>query len=696
MSNKILDNVLDITKSVCYKNSYSNIQRNYLISNEDRSSKFEYYFENYFFNFYDITVLFLNVTSIYFYILSLEGCEGTQVECLSKINPSYFLNLGIYGATAGATLSLSLVFIIFKRAKFYHFLYLSVFYSYLIKNDFGANLDKHGSYNFYFLVIILSVLIPFLLLIKYIFNRIKKNYVFTSFIMTLILAFIILTTINKVSSTTCYDFYMGLGGRNVTNNINEDKCTMVYPKKCIMEKVKGFFDMSYYLRKKCSNRDPNERNNLNDLLKPQLKWKKRYGFPLTQQFSLKEQRNIADFNGKVLNALFDLDKIENAYTPHEVELTFDDKNVGEISMKIKRNINLVEEREKKRNVNDTKTTNLYKNVLIIYIDAISRNHFIRKMKETSKFIEKRLYAPKKKETTKHSSFQFLKYNNINAFTQINVGPMFYGKPMNSNSGFHVLQHFKDKGYITGQSSNLCSRELFAVERHYHVSRYTWSDFDHENVAMFCDPNYHNRNDPYPLNRGAFSIMRRCLYGKDTYEYVMEYADQFWSTYLDQPKVFRMGFIDAHEATGEVVGYLDKPLVAFLKNWEKKGFLDDTAIFFISDHGNNMGEFYKLMSNDFETERTLGTLFILLPKLKDGKKDKQIKDNLLYNEQKLITPYDIYDTLLHIVFDDNFEARKKSRSSNGQSLFDKINGKERSCDKYRNDMKGEFCRCQKFN
>lgn len=672
------------------------MKRKYLLANEDRNSKLEYYLNTYFFNFYDITVLLLNLTSISFYIFSLEGCEGTQVECLSKINPTYFLNLGIYGVIAGVTLSLSLLLIIFKRAKFYHFVYLFIYYFYLINNDFGANLDKHGSYNFYFLVIVVSATIPSLLFIKYIFNRVRKNYMFTSFIMFSAVALAIMITLPKISSTTCYDFYMGLGGRNVTNNINEDKCTMVYPEKCIMEKVGGFFDMSYYLRKQCSNRDPNERENLNSLLKTNLKGIQRYGFPLTQQFALKEQRNIGDFNSKVLNALFDLDKIENAYTQHEVELTFDENNVGEISMKINRNISLLEEREKLKYVNGTKKTNLYQNVLIIYIDAISRNHFIRTMKETTKFIEERLYEPTKKETTKHSSFQFLKYNNINAYTQINVGPMFYGKPMNSNSGFHFLQHFKDKGYITGQSTNLCSRELFAVERHYHVSKYNWSDFDHENVAMFCDPNYHNRNDPYPLNRGAFSIMRRCLYGKDTYEYVMEYANQFWSTYLDQPKVFRMGFIDAHEPTGEVVKYLDKPLANFLKTWEEKGYLDDTAIIFISDHGNNMGEFYKLMSNDFEVERTLGTLFILLPKLKDEEKDKQIKENLLYNEQKLTTPYDIYDTLLHIAFDDNKESRNEFKSSNGQSLFDKINGKDRGCEKYRIDMKREFCRCKNFN
>ena len=77
--------------------------------------------------------------------------------------------------------------------------------------------------------------------------------------------------------------------------------------------------------------------------------------------------------------------------------------------------------------------------------------------------------------------------------------------------------------------------------------------------MFCDANYYNRDNPYPLLQGGFAAISRCLYGKDTFEYVLEYGKKFWETYKDNKKFLRLGFIDAHERTQEVVKYLDEPL-----------------------------------------------------------------------------------------------------------------------------------------
>ena len=61
-----------------------------------------------------------------------------------------------------------------------------------------------------------------------------------------------------------------------------------------------------------------------------------------------------------------------------------------------------------------------------------------------------------------------------------------------------------------------------------------------------------------------SNLRRCLYGKDAYEYSLEYAEQFWEQYADKPKFFRLGFIDGHEGSLEVIKYLDEPLLNMIK------------------------------------------------------------------------------------------------------------------------------------
>ena len=61
-----------------------------------------------------------------------------------------------------------------------------------------------------------------------------------------------------------------------------------------------------------------------------------------------------------------------------------------------------------------------------------------------------------------------------------------------------------------------------------------------------------------------------------------------------------------------------------------------------------------------------------------------------NQQSLITPYDIHDTLMHIIHGDK---SNKDFSMKGQSVFKKINYNERSCKFFdQDDEEKELCRC----
>jgi hypothetical protein len=88
--------------------------------------------------------------------------------------------------------------------------------------------------------------------------------------------------------------------------------------------------------------------------------------------------------------------------------------------------------------------------------------------------------------------------------------------------------------------------------------------DHESISYACDPNYHDPQNSFSPYMGPFSIFRRCLYGKDTYEHVMDFGKKFINAYPNEKKVVWLDFIDMHEGTGEVINYLDKPLSKFLK------------------------------------------------------------------------------------------------------------------------------------
>ena len=260
-------------------------------------------------------------------------------------------------------------------------------------------------------------------------------------------------------------------------------------------------------------------------------------------------------------------------------------------------------------------------------------------------------------------------------------------PTTSN-GTSLIKYMKKQGYITGQSTNLCSKELFVTMNNC-LNNVEFSDFDHENVAMFCDPNYYDRTNPYPVFSGPFSVIRRCLYQKDTYEYVLEYGKQFWENYKDNKKFLRLSFIDAHEGTGEVVKYLDKPIYDFLINLLDNNMLRNTAIIFASDHGNGMPGLYNIInSEDFLYENVLGFLAFVLFDFKDEKGIQYLEKN----QQILVSPYDIHDTLIDIIYNGK---NKELMSRNGESLFREINPMERSCLKY-SEISEDLCRCIKNN
>ena len=157
--------------------------------------------------------------------------------------------------------------------------------------------------------------------------------------------------------------------------------------------------------------------------------------------------------------------------------------------------------------------------------------------------------------------------------------------------------------------------------------------------------------------------------KNTSEYVFEYGNKFWEAYKNERKFVRLSFIDAHEGTMEVIKYLDDYLFKFLTSFVDNYLNDKTAIIIASDHGQNMISLHTFMnSQDFIYERTLGSLFILLPD-----NDNYDPYPIEQNEQRFVTPYDIHDTLI-----DFAGGNSNEYSNNGQSLLKEINGLNRNC------------------
>ena len=633
----------------------------------------------------EIKIILLSIVSFFFYFISFRGCEGTQSYCLVTLSPSFFYLIGVYIMIC----SLITLYIIYealnnKISKIHLFYYVPLLIYLLYFYDNGSDLSHHGSYNkmvFYFLIVSFIILFLIFCLLKYIY----ANYKIIFISLTLSFIWILIYTYIKITKN-CNVWYDGLNGIRLENNPKFDKCKIVHPKRCWINSIDGVFDVSRILNENCNNFRGGEKAELLKYLSPRFNLTQNFGYPITTKYTWLNQSHFDRFFNNVMADMIDLDKIDYSKIADdlkpEVVLKFDPvTEMGKIDIKINRNEILAKERNDIYNTLLPKDKPKYNNILFLYIDAISRPEFIRAMKNTEKYLSKYFNSSEK------SFYQMMKYHNFIFFTQQNVNPMFFGESMFNSNGTSILKHIKKKGFITGHSNNICTRQLYDIEDNY-TENIEYDNFDHENIAMMCDPNFYNPENRFTPYMGPYSIRRRCLYGRDTFEYILEYGEKFWAAYSKEHKFLRLSFQDAHEGTLEVVKYLDVKLAEFLEKFDRKGYLKDTAVFLVSDHGNNMVGIYNIFQfEDYVLEKTLGTWFMLLPK------KKEIDEKFLeINQQRLVSPYDIHDTLLDMF---GYHQNNTIFSRKGQSVYKEVNGLERNCDYYSQDIMPIWCRCFDF-
>ena len=612
-------------------------------------------------------------------------------------------------------MAIEIFLIIHKIIYAYHAIYVILFYFFIYQYDHGSKLDYHGLYNFglsLILIVIFSIFLSIISLI--IFLKRKKNKIFWAIFIFISGYLLIKFFIYSLSfRNSCRDWDKGLNGTLINNSPKEYNCNLIYPKKCLIYNLNDLFDVSFYMHKKCSekSKQESEHNNFVKYLKIDkqllsLSNLTHFGMPITvnnPNFTIKQPKkyfNVHNFvySNTILMDLYNANKTKyynNALQP-EVEIFYNKKTkIRNAKINLIKNETLSKVRNELANNPQRRNFSLYNNILIIYIDCVSRQHFLRKMKKTSSFIEKFM---KYDNNLGFNSYQFMKYQTFAHWTTPNVFPMFYSSYNSENRPVNVIKYLKENGYVTGNSGNLCSKESFGFdpdeEYNYNI---ILDEYDHENIAMFCDPNYSSEDSPYPLITGPYGMIRKCLFGLDTFKYLLEFGNQFWKTYQDNKKYLRLSFQDGHEPTGQVVKYLDEYLYNFLNELYEKKLLNDTALFILSDHGNsyfNYIYYYIFKSDDSLIERTYGTLFMILPSNKNKTiyKDYYYK-NIYINQQILISPFDIHDTLIHIIFGNNTSYNKEVYSHKGDSLLSKFDGKSRNCTKWKDNLIDTACLCK---
>ena len=607
-----------------------------------------------------IPIIYLMLISVSLYQKSLKGCDFDESTCLEADNIKKFYKHGFKLFQCSLIVGFILLLIFYNLISIFIQIPFIATYAYYFYTYQGVDLKNHGIYNSILLTIVSFIIFLCYLYFFKLFKFLYKHKIRQFFLLLLSLLSPLFIIYYSVIEIECHNFYRGLNGLEISQKESENSCYLPKPNFCTIKLFDNIFDLSriVYLIKKgippipyisnylynkdlyCINRDnsktvfyehANRKKRLN-------KFGFNLSFPDTSIFDFKKHSRVGKFHYKVFNRIYDYDKRIKKYNNSlnrkkranpEVVVHFNNEtDKGTLTMELRQDKRLIYKRRKLA----AKFKVRYDNILFIFIDAVSKNHFRRKFPLTSNLLSKYLMTDlnndNKNIENNITAFQFLKYNNFRPSTQVNIIPMFYGESMKSQKGTSLIKYFKEKGYITGGSENICHRELFLLEQDKN-KKVVFESFDHENFAMFCDPNYNPPNNRVSLFKGLFSMMRRCLYGKDTFDWVFDFGYKFLEKYKNERKFLRLGFIDGHEGTMEAIKYLDNSLYSFLDFYIKNYFTNSTAIFIASDHGENMISIHHLLNSDeFLYERTLGTFFLLLPtKYEKPKNDFLFEKNL---------------------------------------------------------------------
>ena len=606
-----------------------------------------------------LTLLFC--CSYYLYYLSLETCTYGVDICGNNLNWIYqkITQLTI-SCFISSVLFMSIIFNIISRIHVFHFVPIFI---YLYKISHGYSFEDHGLYNFiaFFIVfilinlagIIIKILVT-LFIIKIESNKVKK---FSSII---ILAFLFFNTFDPMN---CSDWGKGLNNTFIEDDLIKYKCKIKFPKKCPYKIFKYFQDFTKLSRINCSI--PYKNNKKVILKKSKSRYinkrTKRIGFPLTNK--IKEGK--LDFKDDilrffVLKNLFDIDKKGQENRNPELILDFSKDNFGEYIIDVKYNESLSKERKKL----EKKVSPYSENIMIIFIDSVSRGNSVRQLKKTLEFFEKFMSYKggynKNYPKEKYHSFQFFKYHAFKNHTSGNFPRIFYGRDRNSKKLVLLTKYFKENGFITNYDSDVCQKDNIRTFHDFTESEI----YDHQ--FLLCDPNKFNYNSPY----------KKCLHGKTDVEYLCNYADQFWRKYKDNRKFSVIILNDGHEGTLESLKYTDIFIYNYLTSLFEDNLLKDSTIILMSDHGVVIPSLYSLY-DFYKKEKGLPMLYLLI----NDRENVSYKDQYFYineNQQNFITAYDIYNTINHLLYGDFYininnktDRDDTPKSPLGKSLFTHI-------------------------
>ncbi|KAK2165814.1 hypothetical protein LSH36_45g10046 [Paralvinella palmiformis] len=185
-----------------------------------------------------------------------------------------------------------------------------------------------------------------------------------------------------------------------------------------------------------------------------------------------------------------------------------------------------------------------------------------------------------------------------------------------------------------------------------------------------------------INRGF------CFGPRPKYKYIVEYVKDFFKKYSVAPKFTVATIAGLSHANNDPVASIDLYLKNFLEDLRISGYMNNTLLIMMGDHGQRIGKLRYTTQGSLE-ER-LPMMSLTFPET-FRKQYPHLMKNLINNKKRLSTPFDLHETLQSILNIYNAEKPVKY-TDRGISLLNVI-PINRTCQSAGIEL--HWCTCKKY-
>lgn len=315
------------------------------------------------------------------------------------------------------------------------------------------------------------------------------------------------------------------------------------------------------------------------------------------------------------------------------------------------------------------------NVIVLGYDSVSRLNFHRALTQTKKFLDNR----------PNTVIELLGYNKVGLNSSPNQIPLLTGHRFRP----HGLYEEVKKGYLDN------------------MTRYIWDDFNDAGYStMFFEEQWSYGIFVWPELKGFRTqpvdywprpIMQMidgsslkmnlgngiCIGPKPAASIYLDYVLDLLRTSRKPLWLYPwLSELSHNDLTG--ASRADKPFIEFFTAMEREGFLNNSIIIFISDHGFRFGNFRNTPLGRYEDQLPFG--YLMLPPSFIEERPEAV-ENLRVNSHRLVTVYDMHATMLELA---TLDQGPVTRTERGYSLFSEIVPYNRTCAEAGIDF--EYCSC----